>query len=141
MGPGNIRPSLPSRPKFSSYIKAVTWMESMGDKLMFDKYVKMWGQFYDNLVNSNGNNIKKKDRRPVLPSHLYGRLADFLELFENQVEYAEDGTDLIADEVYQRDKLSVVSLVYTELQKLIYNRRESYGSFSSFESRLSAKFA
>lgn len=90
---------------------------------------------------SDGSKITDKNLGIVLLTNFCSQVADICEGIEDHVVDAEDITDLIVDAVYYREPLSVVNLVYTELQKLIYTRRESHESFRRFESRFYAQLA
>lgn len=79
------RLSFPTRPKFLWDINAVPWTEGMGDQLMVAKTARRSFQFHDNLSDSNGNKIKKKNLGLVLFSHLYGRAANLCEEIEDPI--------------------------------------------------------
>lgn len=54
---------------------------------------------------------------------------------------ADDGTNIKVDVVYRKDPLSVVTLVFHELQMLLSTRRSEKESFSNFEQRFCAQLA
>lgn len=58
----------------------------------------------------------------IILSHLYGNALDLSEFIEDEVLEAADGSELIVDEVYKRDRLSVVALASKENRILLNNK-------------------
>lgn len=141
MGPAMQHSNLPSGPRFSWHIKAVPWTYRKGDQLEYAKAVKKWSAFHDNLQDSNSNKIPKIIRGIVLQSHLYGRAKDLCDSLDDDVIASEDGVQLIVNTVYKKDPLSIVSCVYTELQKLLSIQRGDTESFKTFETRFEAQLS
>ena len=133
--------NLPSRPRFSWDIKAVPWTDGKGDQLEYAKAVKKWCAFHDKHHDSNSNKISLINRGIVLQSHLYGRAKDLCDCLEDDEIASDKGAQLIVNTVYKKDPLSVVTCVYTELQKLLSIQRGGNELFKNFESRFEAQLS
>ena len=132
---------IPSRPRFSWDIKSVPWTDGKGDQHEYYKSVNRWVSFQDNLPDSNSNKIDSKNRGIVLQSNLYGRAKDLCEGIDPTKIASVDGVNLILSAIYKRDPLSVVSLVFQELQALLLVRRENNEQFNDFEMRFGAQLS
>lgn len=108
-------------PRFFWDIRAVPWTDGKRDQHEYVKAVCRRSAFHENLPDGNSNKITDKNRGTVLLSNLYGSAKELCDKIEDVVlnPDAAKSTELIISTMYKRDPLSVVTVVYEELQKLL----------------------
>lgn len=140
MYPDDGSQQLPSHPKFSWDIKFVPWTDVKGDQHEYFKAVNRRCYFQDNLRESTSNGIDKNIEEYFF-SKIYIVATELCEGIVFEKIASEKGLDLILAQVYKRDPLSVVSLVFYELKSLLSVRHEKTEQFSDFEVRFGAQLA
>lgn len=97
---------------------------------------KRWCSFQDNIAESNSEKVDKKNvesffnRSCMAEPRIYARELNLSKL------RLKRGVEFILRAMYKRDPLSVVSLVFQELQALLMVRRENHEQFDDLEMRL-----
>lgn len=81
----------------------------------------------------------KKSSSIVFKSKLFGRTKDICRAVSDEVLTSKDGAQLIVDEIYKRDPLTVVAHTFEVLQKLLSTRRSENMPFCSNALRFNAQ--
>lgn len=93
---------LSSRPRFSWDGKSFPWTDSKADQLEYDKDVKKWGAFHDNLQDAHSNKISKINCGIVLQSHLFDRAKDLCDSLDDYIIASKESVQLIFNTVYKK---------------------------------------
>lgn len=93
----------------------------------------------DNLLDSNPNKIQPNNRRIVLQYSLYGIAKDLFEGIADEQLASVDGVDYVLKAVHKRERLSVVTLVFGELQSLLLIQRGASEKHKDLESQFGAQ--
>lgn len=107
-------------------------MDGVGDQKKYGKEVARWCLIHDNLADNNSNQIAMVNREIFLLSNLFGRAEELVSSIKELIPDSDDTEKLIEDRIYKRDQTSVVSLVFTEWQKLQTTKRCPQESCAAF---------
>lgn len=93
---------------------------------------------HDNSPDKISNKIFPKSLGIILLANLYSCARDLCADSEDEIMSSDDATQLIVDHFYKKGPLSVVSVVFAQLQNLLATRCDERGSNLPFEGRFDA---
>lgn len=127
-----------SRPKFSWDPHNAPWTDGTGIQEKYAKYVQLWNDYYNILLDTNPHKIFRSACGVILKSQLFGRAKILCDVIDHTILRSEDRMAEIAGKTYKGDALSICNEAFTDFTSLLSTKRSNTDIFPSFQLRFNA---